>query len=72
MPLETHEAYEAAILGKLDEYYEEQILQGEQIEQAQEEQLQEESADNSLIEKLETESKTDEWKANKKAIQKLK
>ena len=34
MPLETHEAYEAAILGKLDEYYEEQILQGEQIEQA--------------------------------------
>ena len=72
MPLETHEAYEAAVLGKLDEYYEEQILQGEQIEQAQEEQLQEESADNSLIEKLETESKTDEWKANKKAIQKLK
>ena len=72
MPFETHEAYEAAILGKLDEYYEEQILQGEQIEQAQEEQLQEESADNSLIEKLETESKTDEWKANKKAIQKLK
>jgi len=72
MPFETHEAYEAAIVGKLDEYYEEQILQGEQIEQAQEEQLQEESADNSLIEKLETESKTDEWKANKKAIQKLK
>lgn len=73
MPLETHEAYEAAILGKLDEYYEEQILQGEEIAQSQveEEQLQEESENNSVIEKLDIDSKTDEWKANKKAIQKL-
>lgn len=73
MPLETHEAYEAAILGKLDEYYEEQILQGEEIAQSQveEEQLQEESENNSVIEKLNIDSKTDEWKANKKAIQKL-
>jgi len=73
MPLETHEAYEAAILGKLDEYYEEQILQGEEIAQSQveEEQLQQESENNSVIEKLDIDSKTDEWKANKKAIQKL-
>ena len=37
----------------------------------EEEQLQEESENNSVIEKLDIDSKTDEWKANKKAIQKL-
>lgn len=72
MPLESHEAYEASMLGKLNEYYEEQALQGEQIEQSQEQETQTESVDNTVIEKLETDSKSKEWKANKKAIEKLK
>lgn len=70
MPLESHEAYEAAILGKLDEYYAEQNLQGEQIEQSQE--IETESENSSVIEKLDIDSKNKEWKANKKAIEKLK
>ena len=70
MPLESHEAYEAAILGKLDEYYAEQTLQGEQIEQSQE--IETESENSSVIEKLDIDSKNKEWKANKKAIEKLK